>query len=132
MFAIVPGYYVRAFGAPVENDGIVNVAHAGRAVPLKWQVFDANGGPGRPVPGDHADDLVLGWSRDARSGLVRSSTEVPAQIDRIDLTTGARTHVREIMPPDRAGVMMVGVRRIINDGQHYSYDYCARPRRRSW
>jgi hypothetical protein len=54
---------------------------------------------------------------------VRASTEVPAQIDRIDLTTGARTHVREIMPPDRAGVMMVTVGRIINDGQHYTYDY---------
>jgi len=88
-----------------------------------WQLFDGSGGPGRLVPGDHANDEVVGWSRDARSVFVRASTEVPAQIDRIDLTTGARTHVREIMPPDRAGVMMVTVGRIINDGQHYTYDY---------
>ena len=89
----------------------------------EWRVFDGTGEAGRPVPGDHADDVVYGWSRDARSVFVRSSADVPAQIDRIDLTTGARTHVREIMPPDRAGVMMVTVGRIINDGQHYTYDY---------
>jgi serine/threonine protein kinase len=89
----------------------------------QWQVFDGSGGPGRPVPGDHAGDLVLGWSKDGRSVFARSSTEVPARIDRIDLATGARTHVREIMPPDRAGVMHVHIGRMVNDGQHYSYDY---------
>jgi hypothetical protein len=41
----VPSYYVRSFGAPVENGGVVNIAKAGRAVPLKWQVFDATTAP---------------------------------------------------------------------------------------
>ena len=45
VFAIVPSYYVRSFGAPVENGGVVNIAKAGRAVPLKWQVFDATTAP---------------------------------------------------------------------------------------
>lgn len=39
VFAAVPGYYFRGFGAPVDN-GALNVAKAGRAIPLKWQVFD--------------------------------------------------------------------------------------------
>jgi hypothetical protein len=41
----------------------------------------------------------------------------------VDLTTGARTHLREIMPPDRTGVMFVAVGRMVNDGQAYSYAY---------
>jgi hypothetical protein len=45
VFAIVPSYYVRAFGSPVENAGTLNVAKAGRAIPLKWQVFDAMTAP---------------------------------------------------------------------------------------
>ena len=91
----------------------------------EWQLFDATrgDGQGRPVPGNHADDEVRGWSRDNRSVFVRPSSSVPAQIERIDLTTGTRTQVREIMPPDRAGVMFVNVGRIVNDGQAYSYAY---------
>ena len=88
----------------------------------QWHVI-VGGAQGRPVPGDHADDNVVGWSRDSQSVFVRSSNEVPALIDRIDLTTGARTNVREIMPPDRTGVMMINLGRFVNDGQIFSYDY---------
>lgn len=39
VFAAVPGYYFRGFGMPVDS-GALNVAKPGRAIPLKWQVFD--------------------------------------------------------------------------------------------
>ena len=39
VFAIVPSYWFRGFGIPVDT-GKMNVAKAGRAIPLKWQVFD--------------------------------------------------------------------------------------------
>jgi hypothetical protein len=39
VFAAVLTYYFRGFGTPVDADA-VNVAKAGRAIPLKWQVFD--------------------------------------------------------------------------------------------
>jgi hypothetical protein len=39
VFAIVPNYYFRGFGIPVDS-GALNVAKAGRAIPLKWQLFD--------------------------------------------------------------------------------------------
>ena len=103
-------------------DGRTTLVHMGER---EWQLFDATRGQnqGRPVPGNHADDDVLGWSRDNRSVFVRASSAVPAQIERVDLTTGARTHQREIMPPDRTGVMFVAVGRMVNDGQAYSYAY---------
>jgi len=39
VFAIIPNYYFRGFGIPVDSD-TRNVAKAGRAIPLKWQVFN--------------------------------------------------------------------------------------------
>jgi hypothetical protein len=39
VFAVVPSYYFRGFGIPL-NPGRLNVAKAGRAIPLKWQLFD--------------------------------------------------------------------------------------------
>lgn len=44
VFAAVPSYYFRGFGTPVDNDAL-NVAKAGRAIPLKWQVFDVVADP---------------------------------------------------------------------------------------
>jgi hypothetical protein len=41
VFAVIPNYYFRGFGAPVDAAAL-NVAKAGRAIPLKWQVFDEN------------------------------------------------------------------------------------------
>jgi hypothetical protein len=41
VFAIIPNYYFRGFGTPVDS-GALNVAKAGRAIPLKWQLFDEN------------------------------------------------------------------------------------------
>jgi hypothetical protein len=75
------------------------------------------------VPGDHSNDNPVGWGRDSRSVFVRSSKAVPASIDRIDLATGARTHFRDLMPPDHSGVIAVIPGTLINDGQVYSYSY---------
>jgi len=44
VFALIPSFYFRGFGIPVDA-GIVNVAKAGRAIPLKWQMFNATAEP---------------------------------------------------------------------------------------
>ena len=44
VFAVIPNYYFRGFGTPVDA-ATLNVAKAGRAIPLKWQVFDENVAP---------------------------------------------------------------------------------------
>jgi hypothetical protein len=88
-----------------------------------WHVIDLANGQTRAVPGEHDRDIVLGWSQDKKSVFVRSSTAVPLSIERIDLAAGTRTRVRELMPPDRAGVMTVIPGRIVDDGRAYSYSY---------
>jgi serine/threonine protein kinase len=90
----------------------------------KWQIVDVADGSARPVPGDHSNDFVMGWGRGSRSVFVRGSTAVPARIERLDLATGARTFVRELMPPDRSGVTeILQSGAMINDGQAYCYSY---------
>jgi hypothetical protein len=44
VFALVTGYAFDGFQQPVDNVGI-NVAKAGRAIPLKWRVLDLGGNP---------------------------------------------------------------------------------------
>ena len=44
IFALVASYAFEGFQAPVESVG-VNVAKAGRAIPLKWRVLDLGGNP---------------------------------------------------------------------------------------
>jgi hypothetical protein len=39
VFATVANYYFRGFGIPVDAN-TMNVAKAGRSIPLRWQVFD--------------------------------------------------------------------------------------------
>jgi hypothetical protein len=38
-------YGFTGFSSPVANNGVVNVAQAGRTVPLKWRLVDASGQP---------------------------------------------------------------------------------------
>ncbi len=44
VFAMIPNYYFRGFGTPVDA-AMLNIAKAGRAIPLKWQVFDETVAP---------------------------------------------------------------------------------------
>jgi hypothetical protein len=44
VFAAVPSYYFRGFGAPVDGTAL-NVTKAGRAIPIKWQLFDPTTAP---------------------------------------------------------------------------------------
>ena len=44
VFAFVASYELVGFEPPVDNDA-VNVAKAGRAIPLKWRLYDLGGNP---------------------------------------------------------------------------------------
>jgi hypothetical protein len=52
---------------------------------------------------------------------VLGSNAVPTPVERLDLTTGARTRVRELMPPDRSGVMMILTGRVYDKAHIYTY-----------
>ncbi len=88
-----------------------------------WALGSIGSTASTPAPGLTADDIALGFSRDGRSVFVQAGNGVPARVDRVDLSTGARTLARELAPPDRSGVTGVGVDQWADDGRTYTYRY---------
>ena len=86
------------------------------------------GGPSRPARGLIDRDHPIALARDDRSVFVEvnSTTQTSVRIERVDLTSGTRLLVREIAPPDSAGLVYVGDVSLIQDGAGYAYVYWKR------
>ena len=78
------------------------------------------------VPLSVTTDTVIGFSRDSRSLFLQPRDVLPARIDRFDIATGKRVLVREIAFGNTAGLMRLGVTRVLNDGAAYAYQYWRR------
>jgi Tol biopolymer transport system component len=108
---------------PISPDGRAIVAISPDRTKLIVSLGDRSA---RPAPGVTADDDVLAWSRDGQSLFVQRQPAIPARLERVDLSTGRRTMIRELAPPDRAGLTAVIGVDIVNDGQIYAYAYWKR------
>jgi Tol biopolymer transport system component len=56
----------------------------------------------RPMPGAEGPDNVAGWSADGKAVVVYRREGGFAKVDRLDVTTGTRTHVSMIKPLEAA------------------------------
>ena len=56
----------------------------------------------RPLPGAEVQDNVAGWSADGKTVMVYRREAGLARVDRLNVTTGARTHVTTIKPLEAA------------------------------
>jgi serine/threonine protein kinase/dipeptidyl aminopeptidase/acylaminoacyl peptidase len=104
----------------VSPDGelvaFVSQTGPGRLIPFE-------GGETRPLPGLESRDILLRWSGDGRGVFVARPESLPARIERVDVATGKRTLVKELMPADRAGLVDVGWILVAADGGSYVYSY---------
>ena len=55
--------------------------------------------------------------------LVCSDASIPSRVERVDLETGRRTLFKEIAPPDRVGLMSVGLNFLTEDERSYAYGF---------
>ena len=118
----------QAEAATPENVPTGSPAPDGRTIVIRTtagdrQVVEVGGGPPRAVPGYQPGDRLVGWSRDSRALFVQAGNDLPAPLDRIELARGTRTRVRDVMPPDRLGLMQVVLAGVSHDGQAYPYMY---------
>jgi Tol biopolymer transport system component len=74
-----------------------------------------------PARGFTPTDKPIGWSNDGRSVVVTTGGQIPARVERVDVSTGARTFLRELTPPDRAGLTAVELEQWIDDGRGYVF-----------
>jgi hypothetical protein len=88
-----------------------------------WTLLPLVGGEARPIPGLRPDDDVQPWTADNGAVLVIPSQTMPIRIERLDLASGERTLLREVLPPDSAGVSNLRGFRLTPDGETYGYSY---------
>lgn len=88
----------------------------------KVYLYPLGGGEPHSPPGMTNLDNVISWSPDLKSVLV-AQRGLPLKVSRIDLATGKREFVRELMPSDSAGVSGVGPVCILPDQNSYVFGY---------
>jgi DNA-binding winged helix-turn-helix (wHTH) protein/Tol biopolymer transport system component len=88
-------------------------------------LYPVDGGERRPLAGMERDEWPVAWSADGGAIYVRREGNVPVPVLRVDVRTGAKEIWKELMPPDRAGVVWVEPL-ITPDGRGYVYNYYRR------
>jgi hypothetical protein len=103
----------------VSPDGKAVVA---RGTDGRYQLYPLDGRKATPVPGLDERDYIISWRRDGRSLLIFRPTEMPTRVEHLDLSTGQRTHLRELAPVDRVGA--TAFYGIAFSADEKSYAYC--------
>jgi Tol biopolymer transport system component len=89
----------------------------------KVYLYALAGGEPRTPPGLTNQDNAVSWSDDMRSIYVVRRIERPLKVSRVDLETGKREFIRELMPADAAGVTNVGPVLMLPDRKSYVFGY---------
>jgi hypothetical protein len=106
--------------SPVSPDGRFVAASVASGEVL---LVPLDGGPSKAVPGSGSNDVPIQWTPDGRGLLLFNPGVLPTRISEIDLESGRRTLVRELLPLDRVGVYGVVQALITPDRSAYAYGY---------
>jgi Tol biopolymer transport system component len=96
---------------------------ATRGPDQKIYIFPVDGSEPKLVPGMQPGEIATAWSADGRTLFVMGRGQVPAQIVRIDLSSGQRTPWKTVEPADAAGIDTVGRLLMSADNKSYVYAY---------
>jgi len=114
---------------PLTPEGVVGlkISPDGKTVAAvgadkKLWLYPASGGTPKLLCNVNVDEEVDRWNADGKY-LFLTAYGLPAEVDRVDVRTGARSLVRRISPPDPAGVLAVGPVLVSADAQIYVYAY---------
>jgi hypothetical protein len=91
-------------------------------------MYSMNGDAPTPIKGLQPADGPVAVTSDGRGLLVQQGLSTPLKVDRIDLTTGARTFFKAFGPPDQAGLVRIylGTPAMKPDASAYAYGYLKR------
>ncbi|MGH9369650.1 MAG: protein kinase domain-containing protein [Thermoanaerobaculia bacterium] len=105
---------------PVSPDGQRVVAQAGDQVHC---LFSLDGGGADPIPALGPEDRPIRFSADGRSLYCFRRGELPSRLFRLDLSSGERGPLKELMPADPAGVVEIVSVLLTPDAESYAYSY---------
>ncbi len=86
-------------------------------------LFPVNGGQSRTVAGVDTSYVAAEWSSDSKALYIYRPGDVPVNIYRLDIATGKKELLRELVPADRAGVVSLGPVICTQSGSEYAYSY---------
>lgn len=89
-------------GKLISPDGLFVVASSEHT---KQQLYPIDGGAPKSINGLNDDDEVIRWGATSDSIYVARTSELPVRIQRLDLKTGHKEPVKELLPSDPAGIL---------------------------
>jgi serine/threonine protein kinase/Tol biopolymer transport system component len=89
----------------------------------KGYFYPIPAGEATPIKGMDDGEVPLSWTADSMSLYVYRPSDLPAKAYRLNIATGQRTLWKQLMPPDPAGVELVGPILPSADGTAYVYGY---------
>jgi serine/threonine protein kinase len=107
-------------GLPVSPDGRF-VACTGSDGTMR--LVPVEGGESRTVPGVSPGEVLIRWGHDGGSLFVYAPGQLPARIHRVNVDSGQRTLLMELIPSDPAGVSTIGQIRLTPDGKSCAYSF---------
>jgi eukaryotic-like serine/threonine-protein kinase len=127
---------------PITSEGVVLAAKAavrentsvlGRSGG-RWALYPIEGGPAQPVPAIASTDIPIRWSDKGQVIYIVDNTDGPGQpgrptadVFRVDIVTGRRTHWKTLAPSDPVGVEIDrGSVVVAEDGRAYCYSFLRR------
>jgi len=96
---------------------------AARGPDDKVYLFPVGGGDPKPVAGVEPGEFPTSWSSDGHGIFVISRGQIPAQVFRVDVSTGQRTFWRSFEPADSAGIDTIRGVLLSADNKAYVYGY---------
>jgi eukaryotic-like serine/threonine-protein kinase len=87
-----------------------------------FSIYPVEGGEPRPLPGMEQGYWPIQWSEDGKTLYVRHGRS-PAQIYRVNVSTGERSLWKVIVPADPAGLLSIDTLDVARDGKQIVYGY---------
>jgi Tol biopolymer transport system component len=116
---ITPEGVIGQFGGLVSPDGRSLIAYDSQG---KAGIYPIEGDEKpRPIPGLDDKDRIARWSGDGHSLFVYPRGELPIKVSLLDLSTGRKEMLKEVMPADRAGISQPPNIFLTADGKGYVY-----------
>ncbi len=96
---------------------------AATAADNRARIYPISGGEARLIAGLEPREDPIQWSADGTELFVARFGELPVPVYRLNLSTGKKTLWKELIPPDRAGLIRIENVQVTPDGKAWAYSY---------
>ena len=86
-------------------------------------LYPADGGTPRTVPGVGSDFVPVQWSKDSSALYGYRAGEIPAKVYRIDIASGKKAVIQELLTPESVGVVAVSPVVVDHEASRFAYSY---------